>query len=329
MTAAVVNAVILVAGVARRLAPLTDTTHKALLPRGRPSGARAHAGGAEGGRRAPGHAGGRALRRPGPPLAGERVGPHGGSLHPQPRIRRGSVLSLYAARQCLREPTLIMDADVLFPREFLRRLLALPAPERPARRPRLHRHRRGGEDLHPGRSRHRARQEGGAGGVGAGRRGHRLLQVRGRGRARAGALPRPGHRGEPRARRVGGRAATAGAGPATSAGRTSPACPGPRSTSSRTCAAPRPTCCPTSSGSTARDPGKPLSTSPAPTTSTRPASVSPAGPSPSASSSPPSAPASARVGVPAALRTPDFEAALATSPRARAAVAWLDTAATP
>jgi phosphatidylglycerophosphate synthase len=33
-----------------------------------------------------------------------------------------------------------------------------------------------------------------------------------------------------------------------------------------------------------------------------------------------------RVGVPAALRTSDFEAALATSPRARAAVAWLDTA---
>ena len=32
-----------------------------------------------------------------------------------------------------------------------------------------------------------------------------------------------------------------------------------------------------------------------------------------------------RVGVPAALRTSDFEAALATSPRARAAVAWLDT----
>ena len=32
-----------------------------------------------------------------------------------------------------------------------------------------------------------------------------------------------------------------------------------------------------------------------------------------------------RVGVPAALRSPDFEAALATSPRARAVVAWLDT----
>jgi len=29
-----VNAVILIAGVARRLAPLTDTTHKALLPVG-------------------------------------------------------------------------------------------------------------------------------------------------------------------------------------------------------------------------------------------------------------------------------------------------------
>src|SRR5262249_40386335 len=31
-----------------------------------------------------------------------------------------------------------------------------------------------------------------------------------------------------------------------------------------------------------------------------------------------------RVGVPTALRSPDFEAALATSPRARAALVWLD-----
>ncbi len=45
-----------------------------------------------------------------------------------PEYTKGSVLSLYAARQHLTEPTLVMDADVLFPREFLRRLLAAPAP---------------------------------------------------------------------------------------------------------------------------------------------------------------------------------------------------------
>src|SRR5439155_1646087 len=45
-----------------------------------------------------------------------------------PEYTRGSVLSLYAARQYLREPALVMDADVLFPREFLRRLLAAPSP---------------------------------------------------------------------------------------------------------------------------------------------------------------------------------------------------------
>ena len=45
-----------------------------------------------------------------------------------PDYTRGSVLSLYTARQALREPTLIMDADVLFPRDFLRRLLDMPAP---------------------------------------------------------------------------------------------------------------------------------------------------------------------------------------------------------
>jgi choline kinase len=45
-----------------------------------------------------------------------------------PEYTKGSVLSLFAARQHLTEPALVMDADVLFPREFLRRLLAAPAP---------------------------------------------------------------------------------------------------------------------------------------------------------------------------------------------------------
>jgi choline kinase len=45
-----------------------------------------------------------------------------------PEYARGSVISLYAARQCLREPALVLDADVVFPREFITRLLAVPAP---------------------------------------------------------------------------------------------------------------------------------------------------------------------------------------------------------
>src|SRR5437763_1116201 len=60
--------------------------------------------------------------------AGERVGRMAIDYVVNPEYTRGSVLSLYAARHYLREPALVMDADVLFPREFLRRLLAGPAP---------------------------------------------------------------------------------------------------------------------------------------------------------------------------------------------------------
>jgi choline kinase len=123
-----VNAVILVAGVARRLAPLTDTTHKALLPLGgRPALARMlDALNAVGVRQVTlvvGHCADQ-IRA----LAGERVGRMAVRYIHNPEYARGSVLSLYTARQALREPTLIMDADVLFPRDFLRRLLDLPAP---------------------------------------------------------------------------------------------------------------------------------------------------------------------------------------------------------
>src|SRR5262245_66667989 len=45
-----------------------------------------------------------------------------------PEYARGSAISLYAARAYLREPELVMDADVLFPREFLRRLVGARAP---------------------------------------------------------------------------------------------------------------------------------------------------------------------------------------------------------
>jgi choline kinase len=115
-----VNAVILIAGVARRLAPLTDTTHKALLPvGGRPVLPRMlQALDASGIRQTTlvlGH-------------CAERVGRMAVRYVHNPEYTRGSALSLYAARQSLREPALVMDADVLFPREFLTRLLTLPAP---------------------------------------------------------------------------------------------------------------------------------------------------------------------------------------------------------
>jgi MobA-like NTP transferase domain len=45
-----------------------------------------------------------------------------------PAYQKGSALSLYCARDVMvREPTLIMDADVVFPREFLRRLVGSAA----------------------------------------------------------------------------------------------------------------------------------------------------------------------------------------------------------
>lgn len=122
------NAIVLVAGVARRLAPLTDTTHKALLRvGGRPVLARMlDALAAAGIRRTVlvvGHCADQVRA-----LAGERVGRMSVQYVHNPEYTRGSVLSLYAAREYLKEPALVMDADVLFPREFLRRLLASPAP---------------------------------------------------------------------------------------------------------------------------------------------------------------------------------------------------------
>ena len=122
------TAIILVAGVARRLAPLTDNTHKALLPvGGRPILTRMLDALAWAGVRRSvlvvGHCADQVRQ-----LAGDRVGRMAIDYVMNPEYTRGSVLSVYAARHYLREPALIMDADVLFPREFLRRLLAAPAP---------------------------------------------------------------------------------------------------------------------------------------------------------------------------------------------------------
>jgi len=123
-----VKAIVLVAGVARRLAPLTDKTHKALLPvGGRPLLDRMLGALAELGVRETvlvvGHCADQVKR-----LGGDRRGRMAVRYVENPDYTRGSVLSLYAARAHLTEPALVMDADVLFPRELLRRLLAAPAP---------------------------------------------------------------------------------------------------------------------------------------------------------------------------------------------------------
>ena len=122
------NAIILAAGVARRLAPITDSTHKTLLPvGGRPLLLRMLAALADAGIRESiiviGHCGDQVRA-----TAGPRLGRMAIRYVENPEYTKGSVLSLYAARAYLEEPVLVMDADVLFPREFLRRLLAVPAP---------------------------------------------------------------------------------------------------------------------------------------------------------------------------------------------------------
>jgi choline kinase len=123
-----VKAIILAAGVARRLAPLTDRTHKCLLPVGdRPLLARMlaalDAAGVSEAVLVVGHCADQ-IRA----AAGTRFGRMRVHCIDNPEYAKGSALSLYAAREHLAEPALVMDADVLFPREFLRRLLAAPAP---------------------------------------------------------------------------------------------------------------------------------------------------------------------------------------------------------
>jgi choline kinase len=123
-----VKAIVLAAGVARRLAPLTDRTHKCLLEvGGRPLLTRMLEALATAGVRETvlvvGHFADR-LRA----AAGDRHRAMRIRYVENPEYTKGSVLSLYAARAHLGEPALIMDADVLFPRELLYRLVRAPAP---------------------------------------------------------------------------------------------------------------------------------------------------------------------------------------------------------
>lgn len=123
------KAIILVAGVARRLAPLTDHTHKALLPVGgrslldRMLDALA-ACGVEESVLVVGHCQDQVRR-----VAGSERGAMRISYVENPDYQKGSILSLWYARETLRsDSTLVMDADVLFPERFLTRLIAAPAP---------------------------------------------------------------------------------------------------------------------------------------------------------------------------------------------------------
>jgi len=125
-----VTAIILAAGVARRLAPLTDHTQKSLLPvGGRAILARMldalHAVGVRHVVIVVGHCADqvRALAARAP--SGMTI-----ECIDNPAYQKGSSLSLYCTRDVItREPTLIMDADVVFPREFLRRLVGSPASQ--------------------------------------------------------------------------------------------------------------------------------------------------------------------------------------------------------
>ena len=123
------KAVILVAGMARRLAPLTDVTHKALLPVGGRSLLdrmleSLAACGVEESVLVVGHCQDQVRRAAGSSQGTMRI-----SYVENPSYQKGSILSLWHARETMRSgPTLIMDADVLFPERFLTRLIAAPAP---------------------------------------------------------------------------------------------------------------------------------------------------------------------------------------------------------
>jgi choline kinase len=122
------EAVIMAAGVGRRLQPFTDTRHKALLEVGGRSLLGRHldhlaVGGVERTTIVIGY-------------RGEQIREHCGERHQEmairyvenPQYRRGSILSFRAGLQDLERAAVFMDADVLYHREVLHRLLRSPAP---------------------------------------------------------------------------------------------------------------------------------------------------------------------------------------------------------
>lgn len=129
MPAIQMQAIILAAGAARRLAPLTDRTNKCLLRIGgrslldRMLGHLAAAG-IESATVVIGHCRDQVRAE-----AGDRRGAMAIRFVENPDYLKGSILSLWAARGTLDAgDCLVMDADVLFPAVFLDRLVASPAP---------------------------------------------------------------------------------------------------------------------------------------------------------------------------------------------------------
>jgi choline kinase len=124
-----VKAVILAAGVARRLAPLSDRTHKCLLPVGGRSllDRMLHIlwrSGIDETVIVVGHCQDQVRSE-----AGGARGAMGIRYVENREYQKGSASSLWQARDTLaRHTTLVMDADVLFPDIFLSRLIASPAP---------------------------------------------------------------------------------------------------------------------------------------------------------------------------------------------------------
>jgi choline kinase len=120
---------VLAAGVARRLAPLTDYTHKCLLPVGgrslldRMLDALAW-NGVEETVIVVGHFQERVRAEAGRARGAMKI-----RCLENPDYQKGSILSLWQARDVLaRHRTLVMDADVLFPSTLLMSLIASPAP---------------------------------------------------------------------------------------------------------------------------------------------------------------------------------------------------------
>ena len=122
------QAIILAAGAARRLAPLTDRTNKCLLRvAGRSLLDRMLDGLAAAGVASTtvvvGHCQDQVRAE-----AGDRRDAMAVRFVESPDYRKGSVLSLWAARGALgADDCLVMDADVLFPAVFLSRLIAAPS----------------------------------------------------------------------------------------------------------------------------------------------------------------------------------------------------------
>lgn len=122
------KAIILAAGVGRRLAPFTDRRPKCLIPVGGRSLLErmldaVQAAGIREVVVVVGHC--REQIR-------DRIGPGFGSLSiryvENPDYARGSLLSLWCAREAIQDDSLLMDADVLFAPELLNRLVDSPMP---------------------------------------------------------------------------------------------------------------------------------------------------------------------------------------------------------